>query len=126
MSKARRVTSGADKASRRLEARFLRQLDDVRVARGRALRQADPVKGRPLFDADRRYSWHYADDRLYITDETSATLIVNGELTGRLADALQMFEMAGFYMQPILSIVWHTAAAGSAGLIYPDEEVSHD
>jgi len=126
MSKARRVTSGADKASRRLEARFLRQLDDVRVARGRALRQADPVKGRPLFDADRRYSWRYADDRLHITDEANATLIVNGDLAGRIADALQALEMAGLHMQPILSILWHAAAAGGAGLIYPEHEVSHD
>lgn len=126
MSKARRVTSGADKASRRLEARLLRQLDDVRVARGRTARQADIVDGKPLFDIDRRYSWRYADDRLYITDDANATLIVNGELAGRIADALQMFEVAGFYMPPILSLLWHAAAAGSAGLIYPDEEVSHD
>jgi hypothetical protein len=126
MSKARRVTSGADKASRRLEARFLRRLDDVIVARGRAARRADIIDDRPLFDADRRYSWRYADDRLRVTDETNATLIVNGDLAGRIADALQALEMAGLHMQPILSILWHAAAAGGAGLIYPEHEVSHD
>lgn len=81
---------------------------------------------RPLFDIDRRYSWRYADDRLHLTDEASATLMVNGELAGRLADGLQMMEMAGIYMQPVLSLMWHAAAAGSAGLIYPDHEARHD
>lgn len=126
MSKAHRSSGGVDRATRRLESRFLRQLDDLRVARARALRQADTEKGRPLFDVERRYSWRYADDRLHVTDDANATLIVNGELAGRIADALQALEMAGLHMQPILSILWHAAAAGSAGLIYPEHEASHD
>lgn len=126
MSKAHRSSGGVDRATRRLESRFLRQLDDLRAARARALRQADIEKGRPLFDVERRYSWRYADDRLRVTDDANATLIVNGELAGRIADALQALEMAGLHMQPILSILWHAAAAGGAGLIYPDEEASHD
>lgn len=126
MSKAHRSSGGVDRATRRLESRFLRQLDDLRVARALALRQADIEKGRPLFDVERRYSWRYADDRLHVTDDANATLIVNGELAGRIADALQALGMAGLHMQPILSILWHAAAAGGAGLIYPDEEVSHD
>jgi len=126
MSKAHRSSGGVDRATRRLESRFLRQLDDLRVARARALRQADIEKGRPLFDMERRYSWRYADDRLHVTDDANATLIVNGELAGRIADALQALEMAGLHMQPILSILWHAAAAGGAGLIYPEHEASHD
>lgn len=80
----------------------------------------------PLFEIDSRYSWRYADDRLRMTDAANATLIVTGDLAGRIADALQALEMAGLHMQPILSIVWHVGAAGSAGLIYPEHEVSHD
>lgn len=75
----------------------------------------------PLFEIDRRYRWSYADDRLLLTDVTNATLAVNGELAGRIADGLQMLETAGIYMQPVLSLAWHLAAAGSAGLICPEE-----
>lgn len=75
----------------------------------------------PLFTIDRRYRWAYADDRLAVTDVTNATLILNGELAGRIADGLQRMELEGHDIQQVLSLVWHTAAAGSAGLICPEE-----
>lgn len=78
----------------------------------------------PLFTIDRRFIWSYADDRLSITDVTNATLVINGELAGRIADGLQAMETAGLYMQPILSAAWHIAAAGSAGLICPEDPSS--
>lgn len=76
----------------------------------------------PLFDIESRYRWHYADDCLRVSDAANATLEIHGELAGRMADGLQMLETAGVYMQPILSLVWHTAAAGAAGLIVPGHE----
>ncbi|MFN4229815.1 hypothetical protein [Parvibaculum sp.] len=83
----------------------------------------------PLFDIESRYRWRYADDCLQLTDAaipasagTGATLELHGHLAGRMADALQMLETAGVYMQPVLSLVWHTAAAGAAGLIVPSHE----
>ncbi|HCX68569.1 hypothetical protein [Parvibaculum sp.] len=76
----------------------------------------------PLFDIESRYHWRYADDCLHLADEANTTLEVHGDLAGRLADGLQMLETAGVYMQPVLSLLWHTAAAGSAGLIVPQHE----
>ena len=74
----------------------------------------------PLFTTEPRFQWSYADDWLSITDVTNATLVINGELAGRIADGLQAMWHSGLYMQPVLSLIWHTAAAGSAGLICPE------